>query len=157
MNNNIDMALKALMEFALAKNETDRETARDHLMAVYTGHTAEKKDPEVLIYRVLMDIGAPDHLLGHRYVVRAAQMLLEKPDQINDILGMYERLAKEFHTSASKVERAIRHLVEVTWTRSDWERLDKCFGNISDPNKGKPVNGEFLDRLANIIRLQLRS
>lgn len=155
--NNIDMALKALMEFALAKNETDRETARDHLMEAYTCNTADKKDPEVLIYRVLMDIGAPDHLIGHPYVVRAVQMLIEEPALINSAVGLYESLAREFRTNTSRVERAIRHLVEVTWTRAEWEQLHKYFGNISSPNKGKPTNSEFLARLANIIRLQLRS
>lgn len=155
--NNIDMALKTLMEFAMAKNETDRETARERLMAVYTCHTAGKKDPEVLIFRVLMDIGAPDHLIGYPYVVRAVQMLIEEPALINSVIGLYESLGREFHTSPSRVECSIRRLVEITWTRAEWGKLDKYFGNISDPNKGKPTNGEFLARLANIIRLQLRS
>ena len=61
-----------------------------------------------------------------------------------------------FDTTASRVERAIRHLIEVTWSRGDWDSLNRCFGNTVSAEKGKPTNGEFIARMSNVIKQRLR-
>ena len=70
--------------------------------------------------------------------------------------GLYPQLAAMFDTTASRVERAIRHLIEVTWTRGDWDTLNRYFGNTISAAKAKPTNGEFIARLANVIKQRLR-
>ena len=69
---------------------------------------------------------------------------------------LYPRLAATFNTTASRVERALRHLVEVTWARGDYEVLNRYFGNTISAEKGKPTNSEFLARLANVVRERTR-
>ena len=74
----------------------------------------------------------------------------------NPINGLYPQLAVIFDTTASRVERAIRHLVEVTWARGDLEVLNRYFGNTVSADKGKPTNGEFIARMSNIVKQRLR-
>jgi two-component system response regulator (stage 0 sporulation protein A) len=74
----------------------------------------------------------------------------------NITFGLYPQLAAAFDTTAARVERAIRHLVEVTWTRGDMEVLMRYFGNTVSPEKGKPTNGEFIARITNIIKLRMK-
>ena len=76
---------------------------------------------------------------------------------INNItFGLYPQLAARFDTTAARVERAIRHLIEVTWSRGDVDVLMRYFGNTVSPDKGKPTNGEFIARLSNIVKLRLK-
>ena len=70
--------------------------------------------------------------------------------------GLYSQPAARFDTTAARVERAIRHLVEVTWSRGDLKVLERYFGNTVSPEKGKPTNGEFIARLANIVKLRMK-
>ena len=76
---------------------------------------------------------------------------------INPItFGLYPQLAAAFDTTAARVERAMRHLVEVTWTRGDVDVLNRYFGNTVSPDKGKPTNGEFVARISNIVKLKMK-
>lgn len=76
---------------------------------------------------------------------------------INNItFGLYPQIAAKFDTTASRVERGIRHLIEVTWTRADMDILCGYFGNTVSPDRGKPTNGEFIARIANVVRQQMR-
>lgn len=76
---------------------------------------------------------------------------------INTItFGLYSQIAAKFDTTASRVERGIRHLIEVTWTRADMDILCGYFGNTVSPDRGKPTNGEFIARIANVVRQQMR-
>lgn len=70
--------------------------------------------------------------------------------------GLYPQLAVIFDTTASRVERAIRHLIEVTWARGDWDTLTRYFGNTVSAEKGKPTNGEFIARMSNVVKQRLR-
>ena len=90
-------------------------------------------------------------------VVQALLMVVENRTFIDNItFGLYPQLAVIFETTPSRVERAIRHLIEVTWTRGDWDVLNRYFGNTVSAEKGKPTNGEFLARLANVVKLRMR-
>ena len=84
-------------------------------------------------------------------------MAVENRYYINNItFGLYPQIAAKFDTTASRVERGIRHLIEVTWIRGDMDVLCGYFGNTVSPDRGKPTNGEFIARLSNIVREQLR-
>ena len=83
-------------------------------------------------------------------------MLYDKMYINNITFGLYPQLAARFDTTAARVERAIRHLVEVTWDRGDLDTLRKYFGNTVAPHKAKPTNGEFIARLSNIIRQKMK-
>ena len=81
---------------------------------------------------------------------------IEDENLINKItFRLYPEVAAKFDTTASRVERAIRHLIENIWLRGDEQVLFKYFRNSISPEKGKPTNGEFIARIANIVRLQL--
>lgn len=76
---------------------------------------------------------------------------------INTItFGLYPQIAAKFDTTASRVERGIRHLIEVTWTRADMDIFCGYFGNTVSPDRGKPTNGEFIARIANVVRQRMR-
>ena len=76
---------------------------------------------------------------------------------INTItFGLYPQIAAKFDTTASRVERGIRHLIEVTWTRADMDILCGYFGNTVSPDRGKPTNGEIIARIANVVRQRMR-
>ena len=114
-------------------------------------------DPEYLIRDLLLEIGAPDHLVGHPYTVQAILLVVQDRAYIDSItFGLYPQLAVMFDTTASRVERAIRHLIEVTWARGDWDTLNRYFGNTISAEKGKPTNGEFVARITNIIKLRMK-
>jgi len=114
-------------------------------------------DPEYLVRQMLLELGSPEHLLGHPYVVEAVLLVIRDQMYINNItFGLYPQLAVTFDTTASRVERAIRHLVEVTWSRGDLDVLNRYFGNTVSMERGKPTNGEFIARLANMVRQRLK-
>ena len=76
---------------------------------------------------------------------------------INNItFGLYPQIAAKFDTTASRVERGIRPLIEVTWTRADMDILCGYFGNTVSPDRGKPTNSEFIARIANVVRQRMR-
>ena len=93
---------------------------------------------------------------GHA-CVEAVLMAVENRYYINNItFGLYPQIAAKFDTTASRVERGIRHLIEVTWTRGDMDVLCRYFGNTVSPDRGKPTNGEFIARIANVVRQRMR-
>lgn len=155
----LEMQVDALMRLCTAEKEADRQAVREQLRRMLeTGcRNVASSDPEYLIRQILLDIGAPDHLLGHPYVVEAILLAVEDRTYINNItFGLYPQLAATFDTTAARVERAIRNLIEVTWTRGDWDVLQRYFGNTICAHKAKPTNGEFIARLTNVVRQRIR-
>lgn len=155
---NLEMQVAALMRLCTAEKDTDRKKAEQEVRAYLARtHKPASADPEYLIRQILLELGAPDHLVGHPYVVQAILMVIEDRMYINNItFGLYPQLAAHFDTTASRVERAMRHLIEVTWNRGDLDILDHYFGNTIDANKGKPTNGEFIARIANVVRQRMK-
>ncbi len=154
----LEMQMEALMRLCTADKETDRQKARRQVLDYLA---RERKplpaDPEFLIRELLLEMGAPDHLVGHPYAVDAILLVVQNRTILNSItLGLYPQVAAIHGTTAARVERAIRHLVEITWTRGDLRTLNRCFGNTVDATKGKPTNGEFIARAANIVRQQMK-
>ena len=124
---------------------------------VFLQRQRDSVEPEYQIRRILLELGAPDHLAGHPYAVRAIELVIGNRLYINSItFGLYPQLAVEFDTTAARVERAIRHLIEVTWCRGDLDTLEKYFGNTISASRGKPTNGEFIARLANVVKGNLQ-
>ena len=154
---NLELQVDALMRLCTAQTPTEQEQAKQTLRQLMANPKPMGQDPEYLVRRILLEMGIPDHLVGHPYVVEAVLMVVENRYYINNItFGLYPQIAAKFDTTASRVERGIRHLIEVTWTRGDMDILCGFFGNTVSPDRGKPTNGEFIARLSNIVREQLR-
>jgi len=154
----LEMQVEALMRLCTARDENTREQARAEVLHLLRGRgTVSAADPETILRQILLELGAPDHLLGHPYVIQGVLLVIHDQMYINNItFGLYPQLAARFDTTAARVERAIRHLVEVTWSRGDVDVLTRYFGNTVSPDKGKPTNGEFIARLANVVKLRMK-
>ena len=103
---------------------------------------------------IIHDIGVPAHIKGYQYLREAIRLTVEDMDSINAVTKiLYPAVAKRFGTTASRVERAIRHAIEVAWDRGDLEVLQKYFGYTVSNAKGKPTNSEFIAMIADRIAL----
>ena len=106
---------------------------------------------------MIHEIGVPAHIKGYQYLREAIMMSVEDPGMISSITKiLYPTIAKRFQTTPSRVERAIRHAIEVAWSRGRMETLDALFGYTIDTGKGKPTNSEFIALIADRIRLSYR-
>lgn len=154
----LEKKVEAMMQLCVADNERDREKIREEIRYYLMQRQRDSMDPEQEIRRILLELGAPDHLVGHPYVIRAILLVIQDRVYINSItFGLYPQLAVEFDTTPARVERAIRHLIEVTWSRGDIDILEKYFGNTVSASRGKPTNGEFIARMANVVKANTRN
>ena len=107
---------------------------------------------------LFLTIGIPAHIKGYQFLREAVKMVVEKPELINRITKeLYPGIGRRFNTSASKVERAIRHAIEVAWNRGHIETLNKAFGCRVATREDKPTNGEFIAMIADKMSLEQRS
>ncbi len=112
---------------------------------------------EALVTNVIHEIGVPAHIKGYQYVRYAIILAVQDMNVINSITKeLYPMVAEQFGTTPSRVERAIRHAIEVAWDRGDLETLQKYFGYTVSNTKGKPTNSEFIALIADKLQLQLR-
>lgn len=122
---------------------------------------AFEKEPvsnEVRVTDVLHEIGVPAHIKGYQYIRTAILLTIEDAAAVSSITKvLYPTVAKMYSTTSSRVERAIRHAIEVAWDRGDVEVLNKFFGYTVSNIKGKPTNSEFIALIADRLKLQLRS
>ena len=103
-------------------------------------------------------IGVPAHIKGYQYLREAIIIAVNDMDVINAITKvLYPQVAKTFQTTPSRVERAIRHAIEVAWDRGDLDPLQRFFGYTVSNTKGKPTNSEFIALIADKLQLQLKS
>lgn len=152
----LQMQVNTLMRLCTAQNEGERSALREDLRRLMTPGQPKETNPEKLIRQILLELGAPDHLVGHPYMIQAILLVVENRTYIHNItFGLYPQVAAHFDTTAARVERALRHLIEVTWSRGDWEVLGRYFGNTISQDRGKPTNGEFVARIANVVRQRL--
>ncbi len=106
---------------------------------------------------MIHEIGVPAHIKGYQYLREAIMMSVEDPEMLGSITKvLYPTIARKNQTTASRVERAIRHAIEVAWNRGRMETLDAMFGYTINTGKGKPTNSEFIALIADKIRLQHR-
>ena len=153
---NLEKQVDTLMRLCTADREADRSVLREELKKMLE-YNRLGFDPEQELRKILLELGSPDHLVGHPYVIRAILLVVGDQLYINHItFGLYPQLAVEFDTTPARVERAIRHLIEVTWDRGDLDVLNRYFGNTVSASRGKPTNGEFIARIANVIRDRMK-
>ena len=118
----------------------------------------DKNSIETMVTGIIHEIGVPAHIKGYQYLREAIIIAVEDMDVINAITKvLYPQVAKTFQTTPSRVERAIRHAIEVAWDRGDLDTLQKFFGYTVNSTKGKPTNSEFIALIADKLQLQLKS
>lgn len=119
---------------------------------------SDKVSIETLVTNIIHEIGVPAHIKGYQYLREAIIIAVNDMDVINAITKvLYPEVAKTFGTTPSRVERAIRHAIEVAWDRGDLDTLQKFFGYTVSNTKGKPTNSEFIALIADKLQLQLKS
>lgn len=113
---------------------------------------------ENVITEIIHEIGIPAHIKGYQYLREAIMITVNDMDVINAVTKvLYPEVAKRYNTTPSRVERAIRHAIEVAWDRGDIEVLQKFFGYTVSGVKGKPTNSEFIAMIADRLQLQMKS
>jgi two-component system response regulator (stage 0 sporulation protein A) len=117
-----------------------------------------KTSIESMVTGIIHEIGVPAHIKGYQYLREAIIIAVNDMDVINAITKvLYPQVAKTFQTTPSRVERAIRHAIEVAWDRGDLDTLQRFFGYTVSNTKGKPTNSEFIALIADKLQLQLKS
>lgn len=113
---------------------------------------------ELIITEIIHDLGVPAHIKGYQYIRYSIMLAVKDESIIGSITKcLYPTVAKKHNTTSSRVERAIRHAIEVAWDRGDVDTLNSYFGYTVQNNKGKPTNSEFIAMISDRIRLQLKA
>ncbi len=117
----------------------------------------DREDLEMIVTNIIHEVGVPAHIKGYQFIRSAILMAIDNMEVINHITKqLYPDLAKKFKTTPSRVERAIRHSIEVAWNRGRTETMEKLFGYTINSEKGKPTNSEFIAMIADNVRLRMR-
>ena len=110
---------------------------------------------QISITKILHELGIPSHIKGYQYIREAVGIIFDHPETIGGITKeLYPELASKFDTTVSRVERAIRHAIEVSWNRGNWSLMEEIFGHSVDIDKAKPTNSEFIVTIADKLRLE---
>ena len=114
-------------------------------------------DIESQVTQIIHQIGVPAHIKGYQYLRTAILLTIKDSDVINSVTKiLYPSVAKKYATTTSRVERAIRHAIEVAWDRGDVDTLNSYFGYTIQNNRGKPTNSEFIAMIADNLRLKYK-
>ena len=114
-------------------------------------------DIETQVTKIIHQIGVPAHIKGYQYLRTAILLTVKDSDIINSVTKiLYPSVAKQYQTTTSRVERAIRHAIEVAWDRGDVDTLNSYFGYTIQNNRGKPTNSEFIAMIADNLRLKYK-
>jgi two-component system response regulator (stage 0 sporulation protein A) len=121
------------------------------------GSLSSSGDMEAQVTKIIHQIGVPAHIKGYQYLRTAILMTIEDNDIINSVTKvLYPTVAKKYQTTTSRVERAIRHAIEVAWDRGDIDTLNSYFGYTIQNSRGKPTNSEFIAMIADNLRLKYK-
>ena len=139
--------------------EVENKGASRKAVAFYTPLEPLSKDSlEASITEIIHEVGVPAHIKGYQYIREAIMLAVDDMEVINSVTKqLYPTLAKKFKTTPSRVERAIRHAIEVAWSRGEMDVNNQMFGNTISATKGKPTNSEFIAMIADKLRLELKS
>lgn len=119
---------------------------------------AKKPNLELMVTEIIHQIGVPAHIKGYQYLREAIILVVENSEIINSVTKvLYPTVAKMHDTTSSRVERAIRHAIEVAWDRGDVDVLNSYFGYTIHNGRGKPTNSEFIAMIADKMQLQIKS
>lgn len=118
---------------------------------------ATDADLEIVISDIMHELGVPAHIKGYQYLREAIVLTVNSPDMMSSVTKvLYPTVAKAFSTTASRVERAIRHAIEVAWDRGDIDVLSAYFGYTIQTSRGKPTNSEFIAMISDKLRLKMK-
>ena len=118
----------------------------------------EEEPIENSVTKIMHEVGVPAHIKGYQYIREAIILAVNDIEMINSITKiLYPTLAKKFKTTPSRVERAIRHAIEVAWGRGEMDINNEMFGNTISATKGKPTNSEFIAMIADKLRLEMKT
>ena len=158
----IDLLMKRIRDLKYYQPcQNNSFIARDNKPQYIDISPENKKDErnlEALVTNLIHEIGVPAHIKGYQYLREAIMMVVNDIEVINQITKqLYPDIAKKFHTTPSRVERAIRHAIEVAWSRGKADEVENIFGYTVSAIKGKPTNSEFIAMIADKLRLELKT
>ena len=112
------------------------------------------RDETKQISKILHTLGVPSHIKGYLYIREGVNLMLNSKEQVGGITKeIYPEIARKYNTTSSRVERAIRHAIEISWNRGDYDTMEEIFGHSVDYDKAKPTNSEFIATVADHLRL----
>jgi two-component system response regulator (stage 0 sporulation protein A) len=116
---------------------------------------APAKNLELEVTRIIHEIGIPAHVRGYQYLRDAIMLVVDEVNYLGAVTKeLYPTVASKYNTTSSRVERAIRHAIELAWDRGDYEKINKFFGYMVSYDRGKPTNSEFIAIIADKLRLE---
>ncbi len=131
--------------------------SKPHVPSAQSSSSKSTEDLETQVTQIIHQIGVPAHIKGYQYLRTAILMTINDSEIINSVTKvLYPSVAKKYSTTTSRVERAIRHAIEVAWDRGDVDTLNSYFGYTIQNNRGKPTNSEFIAMIADNLRLKLK-
>lgn len=155
----LEVFVKRIRE--LVSNEfgsSDFSSSASHLSDINFMENSRERNLEADITNVIHEIGVPAHIKGYQYLREAITMVINDMELLSGITKeLYPGIAQKFNTTPSRVERAIRHAIEVAWSRGRVDTINKLFGYTIHDEKGKPTNGEFIAMVADKLRMQNKS
>lgn len=136
-----------LLKRSIKDNAVRSDTSSDNL---------SRNQLQEVVTKIIHEVGVPAHIKGYQYLREAIVLSVLDMDMLNSITkSLYPEIAKRYQTSPSRVERAIRHAIEVAWGRGKMDTIDELFGYTINNGKGKPTNSEFIALITDRIRLQM--
>ncbi len=145
----INTMAERIIQLSGWKNEISPVVVKDNVVT----------DPELelMVTEIIHQIGVPAHIKGYHYLREAIILSVKNSDIINSVTKLlYPTVAKAYNTTSSRVERAIRHAIEVAWDRGDIDVLNSYFGYTIQNDRGKPTNSEFIAMISDKLRLRLK-
>ena len=158
----IELLIKRIRQLKLNKPQSNtimnRDITRPQYIEIPVNSEKNEDNLEALVTNVIHEVGVPAHIKGYQYLREAIIMVVNDIEVINQITkSLYPQIAKRFKTTPSRVERAIRHAIEVAWGRGQQEAVESIFGYTISASKGKPTNSGFIAMIADKLRLELKS
>lgn len=159
----IELLIKRIKELKYHKNTAQNATfigkeIKPQYIEIPADAEKSEENLEALVTNVIHEVGVPAHIKGYQYLREAIMMVVNDIDVINQITkSLYPQIARKYSTTPSRVERAIRHAIEVAWGRGQQEAVENIFGYTISASKGKPTNSEFIAMIADKLRLELKS
>lgn len=149
--------IKRLKQIIGTEVDSEISSKNDYINipASNTQYINTSKSLEARITNIIHEIGVPAHIKGYQYLREAIAMVIDDIELLGAVTKeLYPNIAEKYNTTPSRVERAIRHAIEVAWTRGKIDTIDNIFGYTVNTNKGKPTNSEFIAMIADKLRLE---
>ena len=144
--------------FKESNNNSINREIKPQYIEILPEKKKSQENLEALVTNVIHEVGVPAHIKGYQYIREAIMLVVNDIEVINQITKqLYPDIAQKYKTTPSRVERAIRHAIEVAWGRGRTETTESIFGYTVSASKGKPTNSEFIAMIADKLRLELKS